>query len=295
MSPRRIVVGVDSSAGSQLALRWAADEAARTGRELVIINAYDWHVAGARLQVSGGYADALREASEAIVAPAAAAARTYAPQVPVTGEAIVGAPGRVLVSAAEAEDLIVVGSRGRGGFASLLLGSVGRYVATHARGCVAVVRGGDKAAGGPVVVGVDLAGSDNALRVAFEQAKLRGTGIVAVHVYIPEEAVLAYGVMPSVEFDQEREAAYRTSSSEAVGAWADKYPDVPVEISPTARAPGGGPRPAVPHRPARRGRASRRRPRRQSAGRHRRGPAPPRREHHPHRAQRRRLLVPYTR
>jgi nucleotide-binding universal stress UspA family protein len=62
--------------------------------------------------------------------------------VGVTGEAIRRAAGPALVSAAESSSLLVVGSRGRGGFASLLLGSVSQYCATHARGVVVVVRSG---------------------------------------------------------------------------------------------------------------------------------------------------------
>ena len=59
--------------------------------------------------------------------------------IEVTGETVFGPVGHALVEAA-GEDLLVVGSRGRGGFKSLLLGSVSRHCAAHARGVVVVVR-----------------------------------------------------------------------------------------------------------------------------------------------------------
>ena len=239
MSKRKIIVGVDNSPASHRALHWAAEEADRTGRELVILNAYDWHVAGARFQVSGGYADDLRQAAEGVVSSSARDAEAHAPGVRASAETAVGSPGRVLADAATTDDLIVVGNRGRGGFASLLLGSVSHYVATRAKAPVAVVRGRpDPGSGprpesgsGPVVVGVDTAHGDNALRIAFEEANLRGANLVAVHAYLPAEAVVAYGVLPPIWDQEERLLQEQTAIKEAVAVWAEKYPDVTVEIA----------------------------------------------------------------
>src|SRR5262245_40286045 len=141
MSRPRIIVGVDNSPGSHHAVHWAAHEAVRSGRELVVMNAYDWHVAGARFQVAGGYAERLKELAEALVGESVREAEAAAPGVEAHGETVVGSAGRGLVEAGSPIDLIVVGNRGRGGFTSLLLGSVSHYVAVHASGPVVVVRG----------------------------------------------------------------------------------------------------------------------------------------------------------
>ena len=154
MSGPDIVVGVDGSAGSQRALRWAADEAVRTGRELVVTHAYEWPMAGARFPVAGEYADDLQRVAEDIVAAAVEDAARHAPGVVVRGETVVGSAGVVLAQCG-VDDMVVVGNRGRGGFASLMLGSVGHHVVTHARATVVVVRGRADADAGPVVIGVD--------------------------------------------------------------------------------------------------------------------------------------------
>ncbi|GFJ96669.1 universal stress protein [Phytohabitans rumicis] len=89
----------------------------------------------------------------------------------------------VLIDAADRADLVVVGSRGHGGFAGLLLGSVGAQVAAHARGPVLVVRPGI-APRGPVTVGVDGSpGSGHALAYAAEEAALRSGELLLVHVW----------------------------------------------------------------------------------------------------------------
>jgi nucleotide-binding universal stress UspA family protein len=230
MSERKIVVGVDDSPGSHHAVHWAADEAVRTGRELIVTTVYDWHVSGARFQVAGGYADDLRKVAEGVVAKAVTDATIHSPGVNVRGETVVGAAGPVLADSGP-DDLVVVGHRGRGGFASLVLGSVGHHVATQARGTVVVVRGHDDTETGPVVVGVDTGRGDAALRDAFEEANTRGTSVLAVHVYLPIVVPTGYGVYPVTEDKEQRQAVELDALHQAVAAWSAKYPDVVVETA----------------------------------------------------------------
>jgi nucleotide-binding universal stress UspA family protein len=230
MSERKIVVGVDNSAGSRHAVLWAADEAVRSGRELIVTTVYDWHVVGARFQVAGGYADDLRKVAEGVVEQAVKDAATHAPGVNVRGETVVGAAGPVLADSGP-DDLVVVGHRGRGGFASLVLGSVGHHVGTHARGTVVVVRGRSDADTGPVVAGVDTGHGDAALREAFEEANTRGTGVLAVHAYQPIVVATGYGVYPMAEDKEQRRALELDALHKAVATWSAKYPDVAVETA----------------------------------------------------------------
>jgi nucleotide-binding universal stress UspA family protein len=224
-----IVVGVDGSPNSDTALHWAAAEAVRRGTELVVVNAFDSRGVGALTPTGGSYAVAVRELAWTLVERAVVDARVYAPGVNVRGEAVPGSPAATLVAASAQVDLVVVGSRGRGGFASLLLGSVSHQVASHARGPVVVVRGRPDAQG-PLIVGVDGSdGSVQALGLAFPEAERLGCGIVAIRVYQPTDPSWGMDVPPYVEDKEERRAAEQQHLDEDVAPWRDKYPQVATE------------------------------------------------------------------
>jgi nucleotide-binding universal stress UspA family protein len=231
MHQPKIVVGVDNSAGSHTAVEWAAEEALRTGRELLVVTAFDWHVVGARYQVEGGYADALRQTAEGVAAAAVHEAEAHAPGITARADAMVGSPGRVLAEAASPDDLIVVGSRGRGGFASLVLGSVSHQIAAQAKAPVVVVRERPDAHEGPVVIGIGSERADGALRIAFEQAHARHTSVVAVHAFAPPEIFVAYGALPAIWEEDRYIAELRTWVGDMIASWSEKYPDVAVEIA----------------------------------------------------------------
>jgi nucleotide-binding universal stress UspA family protein len=229
--PSRICVGVDGSSASQSALRWAAAQAAAHNAELVVVHAYDWRVVGARAQIGGAVADLAKATADGVVAAAAEQARAAAPGVTVRGEAVLGSPGHVLVNASTDYDLIVLGSRGHGGFASLLLGSVSQHVATHAAGPVVVVRGRPNATDGPIVVGVDGSpASDHAVRCAFDEAVARGAGVLAVRVYVPRGAGLGVDISVPVEDAEERREEELRRVTDDIASWREKYPDVSVRV-----------------------------------------------------------------
>jgi nucleotide-binding universal stress UspA family protein len=133
----RIVVGVDGSPSSRAALRWAARQAALTGARLHAVIAWTVPVTYGPMPVPDWGADweeSARATLEEVV-------RTELGDR--AGEATVevseGGAALVLLDAAKDADLVVVGSRGHGGFAGLLLGSVAQHVTTHARCPVLVV------------------------------------------------------------------------------------------------------------------------------------------------------------
>ena len=143
-STPRIVVGIDGSEGSRAALAAAIDEAARTGAEVEAVATYAqadyWTdlssvVPPSHEQIVGD----LQERTRALVAEVLADAREGASAVPVRAEVFQGPAAEVLVHRAASADLLVVGSRGRGEFRGLLLGSVALHCAMHAACPVLVV------------------------------------------------------------------------------------------------------------------------------------------------------------
>jgi nucleotide-binding universal stress UspA family protein len=136
-----IVVGVDGSTSSRDAIRWAVDEARL--RKTKVEAVYAWQ---SPLVVGFQYIpsdlidpDALDRHAQEIV-DAAVAEVGDPSDVEIETRAVEGLPARVLLAASSEADLLVLGSRGRGGFSELLLGSVGQQCVHHAVCPVVIVR-----------------------------------------------------------------------------------------------------------------------------------------------------------
>ena len=141
-----IVVGVDGSSGSREALRFAVEEARLRNAALRVVTA--WHVSP--MAYSGGFAVPVdphdfEESAKAVGKEALASLREETVGVVVERLAKEGQAAQVLLQEARGADLLVVGSRGHGGFAGLLLGSVSQQVAHHAS-CPVVIVGEPSAA-----------------------------------------------------------------------------------------------------------------------------------------------------
>lgn len=144
--PHRVLVGIDGSPGGDAALDWAAAEASRTGALLEIHTAYG----------TGGFLVTpkhVQSSMRGILEEAMRRAGKVAPGLDTVGVFHEGSPANALVEASEGAELLVVGSRGLGGFAGLMLGSVGLQCAVHARCPVVIVRPAaetaNEPAGGP--------------------------------------------------------------------------------------------------------------------------------------------------
>lgn len=137
----RIVVGHDGSAGSDAALQFACRRAELTGDQVIVIHGWrDGSATGTtRREVPDEYMDRIAE-RERLLAEAVAGIRGEHPDVKVELEAIPVVAWRALADASAAAALVVVGSRGRGAFSGMLLGSVSQQVLQHAQCPVAVVR-----------------------------------------------------------------------------------------------------------------------------------------------------------
>jgi nucleotide-binding universal stress UspA family protein len=129
----RVVVGIDGSTGARRALDWAAAQARLTHAVLEIVAASGRGGSSADPHASEQYI-------EGDVEEAAAWAKALAPGAVITTKEVDGPPAAQLIEESEDADLLVVGSRGRGGFASLLLGSVSRKC-VHEAHCPVVVVG----------------------------------------------------------------------------------------------------------------------------------------------------------
>jgi len=230
-----ILVGVDGSEHSRLALKWAADEAKRRGSLLRIIcgqgrenrHVPEWYKSDSS-DLSPG---------QAILDDAYGLVATRHPSVVARVEATEWGPAVALTVASRTADVLVVGARGRGGFQELLLGSVSDQCIQHARCPVAVVRTDPddlplRAVERRITVGIDGSlGSTRALKWALEEAYIRSASV---------EATYAWQYPPIGSFVLSPREEYDVTSREIVNAAAESAeklaPNVPFVA--TARFDG---------------------------------------------------------
>ena len=185
-APRGIVVGVDGSDHGQCALVWAAREAERRRRPLHIVTAYSVPIFAAS-GLDGGYAtvddSVIREGAEAIVRQALDKVSGY--NVDVDASVENGDASGVLLEMSETAELLVFGTRGRGGFVGRLLGSVSSALPAHAK-CPTVTV--------PLICADRLGETTEDKRIKAEQAKMghqRVENVVVVGVDGSEQARVA--------------------------------------------------------------------------------------------------------
>ena len=147
----RVVVGIDGSDTSRRAARWAAHEARLRGARLEIVSAWDvpfygYAHLGSVTAISGDIVKGLIENAEERLTEVLREAQVEAGGIELETIAAEGQPAKVLLQISEGADLLVVGSRGSGGFHELLLGSVSQQCAQHASCPVVIVRHADMAA-----------------------------------------------------------------------------------------------------------------------------------------------------
>ena len=193
MDTQPVVVGVDGSPPSIIAAEHAAAAARVRGAPLLLVHGY-LHPRGYGSAPLAPYQMMPPEPpadGEAMLDELAATLRTAGPDLQVHHKQVLGGGAAALVAESEQASLLVVGSRGHGGFTGMLLGSVSSHVVAHAHCPVLVVRPpvpphpGDDT---PVVVGVD--GSPNSVRaveVAADEAYRRGRPLLLVHAGVGAE------------------------------------------------------------------------------------------------------------
>lgn len=220
-----IVVGVDGSSLSNAAVRWAACEATMRKAPLTLVHAAapaadDWSEVTAR--------SVLADAVEIVKSASDDCSR-----VQIDTELIPDAPVPALANVSAKADMIVVGSRGHGAVARLLLGSVAAGLVHRADCPVAVIHDeGPSPRQGPVLVGIDGSPvSELATAIAFDEASWRATELVALHAWtdaeVPDLPSREWTGLTRTSWTALQSAADETLAERLAG-WRERYPDVTV-------------------------------------------------------------------
>lgn len=238
-----VVVGVDGSPPSTVAVAWAAREAAMRKLPLTVVHVLQSPPVQMWPEVSTppDLVAQLEQHGQEILS----AARTCAQEaigdaaIDVQSEMVAAGVVHTLIDVSDEAQLIVVGCRGLGAIRRRLLGSVSASLIRHARCPVAVIHDEDppstERAEAPVVVGIDGSpASESATAIAFDAAARRGVHLVAVHAWNDLGVAELAGVEWSAVQTEAEEAL-----AERLAGWQERYPDVPVD------------RVVVPDRPAR--------------------------------------------
>lgn len=237
-----VIAGVDGSAESLAAAEWAAREAVRRDRPLRLVHVWNWHPR----QEDGEIATAAqRHLARRCLRQAEDRIRRTCPGARVEDAQVEGPATAALLKAAEQADLLVLGSRGLSGFTGFLVGSVALGVVARAPRPVVLVRAGEEAADEhlpdghghastrtgyrDVVLGIDLADPcDEVIEFAFEEARLRGARLKAVHAWQqPSPIGLGPGDIGLVN-GSERGEEWLGFLTAVLQVWHDKYPGVEV-------------------------------------------------------------------
>jgi nucleotide-binding universal stress UspA family protein len=236
-----VVVGYDGSSSSHDALRWATTEAVRTMAPLRIVEAFELVVYS---RPSPGHTvplEALRTARGKGLSAVAEIIRLHHPQLHVDTVLAEGPAPEALLEQAEHARLVVLGSRGLGGWSGLLAGSVAVQVTTHAH-CPVIVIPADlrpHAHEGPtVVVGVDGSkASAAAIEFAFDQAEALHAQVIALHAWTTPFLTYADGAS-MLGFDADKVTTeMRLLVAESVAGPAAEHPDVSVTTELVSGSP----------------------------------------------------------
>ena len=234
-SAQPIVVGIDGSPVSKVAVDWAARTAALREVPLKLVHVLNPPVVMAfpEVPIPAGYLEWQSEEGRTLLAAAVTTAEESAlligkGPIAVTTEMVAGSSVPTLVDESTRAQMVVVGCRGRNALARGLLGSVSIGLVHHAKCPVAIIHDEDPLmphpSMAPVVVGVDGSPvSERAVEIAFEEASFRGVDLVAVHAW-SDTGVFEF---PGVDWSALQSGAEEILSERLAG-WQERYPDVLV-------------------------------------------------------------------
>lgn len=219
----KIVVGYDGSEDAELALAWATRLAAGRSATVHVVNALPappWELAYTT-------EDQRRQRAAAAALLTDAVERLATDGVAVTSEIARPPAAAALVAAAEDGAMVVVGSRGHGRLAELMVGSVSQHTARHANGPVVVVRQQLDPGARRVVLGLDWSSDcDAAIGFAFDMAASTDSPLWAIHAFTKEDAPYARSPYQRDRSIAEQTAAQERLIAEATHPWQEKFPEV---------------------------------------------------------------------
>jgi nucleotide-binding universal stress UspA family protein len=243
MAEKPIVAATDGSEESLRAVDWAAREAVLRGSPLRIVSAAALlpRVADSEAKSPASeyptVSDVISKDSDVALTAAADRAAKVSPDLLIDTDHLDGAPAAAVTEAGSGALMLVVGSRGVGAFAAMVLGSVSRYAATHASSPVVVVREEIGTAHRQVGIGIgDLEGHAASLTFAFEEAALRKASLIALHAWHAPSADVGEAFSASHRAALGAEAAKQLEA--LLDDWRAKYPDVPVSQDVVHGHPG---------------------------------------------------------
>jgi nucleotide-binding universal stress UspA family protein len=236
-----VVVGYDQTPSSERALTEAGREAAWRGAAVSVVHTFRWIPAATpaayvpmRVELD------LRQSAEATADAGVHALRESYPGMTVEPKAISGPAADALAEASRDADLLLLGNRGRGGFAGLLLGSVSMRTLGFASCPTMIVRGPERPPLDEVVLALDLEDpADEVLDFAFAEASLRGARLHAINVWhLDWIGATAYPATAGSRDDPNdldtakahAAADIHTALETVLRPWQAKYPNVRLHI-----------------------------------------------------------------
>lgn len=229
---RSIVVGVDESAGALAAAHYAAGIAQHRGVPLMLLHVFESPLHGYKpLSLAGGFAladERLREVAEQALAQTVSVIESSHPGVKVDSRLESGGAAARLIDASADALVTVVGSRGVGGFADLMLGSVSAHVTSHGHGPIIVVRPAVKP-DGPVLVGFD--GSEAAYAaVEFGAQEALGRKVPLIVASAYWERPWGWHERPAVDPVITARQHAEQMIADALELTVEQYPELEYEI-----------------------------------------------------------------
>jgi nucleotide-binding universal stress UspA family protein len=226
-----VLVGVDGSALSDAAVRWAIREAAMRDAPITLMHVVQpvvasWPVGPVQANITEWQAANAQDVVERAGKTVSASVREATP-LGVRTEIVHANILPALIDASKEATMVVVGAHGMGAVGRLLLGSVSNGLVQHAQCPVAVVHADEASAAeqnAPVLLGIDGSpASEAATALAFDEASRRGVPLVALHAWSD------VGVFPALGMDwHEYESKGHEVLAERLAGWQQQYPDVHV-------------------------------------------------------------------
>ena len=242
MTVNPIVAAIDGSPEALRAVGWAVGEAVLRDAPLRIVSAVELPPRMSPRKDAHGpstVAEIVTAERDHDLTAAAERATAISPDLRVSTGTLSGPVAQAVADSGAGASMLVVGSRGAGAFAAMILGSVSRYVATHAACPVVVVRDDSNASRqGQVVVGVrDAEDGDATLTFAFEEAALHSASLLAVHAWQADDPDLLPNEGPVPGSHAGQAGAARQLES-LLDGWRQKYPGVAVSQEVVHGHPG---------------------------------------------------------